>query len=225
MTPPASISRLFFLVVLLVSIYLTPRVMYILAPPFSLEISPRLSLSLSLSFSFFLLTWPLYLPLFLSLRRTPGSTYSPCRARLLLSLGNPPDTGQAGHVNASSANRAPGDVTRVGSLIRFGKEVAGVRVHLRTPRGRGDVPRTGGRDGWPVGSIYGRRVMQRRGGTDDFQDLAERIKAPSRQFVSSNFALTTFFYGEISLSRNTAKLLTDCSVLEPLFARNYIILI
>lgn len=55
-TPPASISRLFFLVVLLVSIYLTPCVMYILAPPSSLEISPRLSLSLP-----FFLILPSYL--------------------------------------------------------------------------------------------------------------------------------------------------------------------
>lgn len=64
-------------------------------------------------------------------------------------------------------------------------------------RGEGETCLARGRDGWPVGSIYGRRVMQRRGGTDGFQDLAERIKAPpSRQFVSSDFALTAFFYGE-----------------------------
>jgi len=67
-------------------------------------------------------------------------------------------------VNTSSANHAPGDVIRVGSLARFEKEFAGVRVHLRTPEG--DVSRTG-RDGWPIGSIYGQRVMQC---TDDPQN-------------------------------------------------------
>lgn len=67
-TPPASISRPFFLVALLASIYLTPRAMYILAPPFSLEISPRLSLSLSpfLSHSSFLLGRSIYPYFFLS---------------------------------------------------------------------------------------------------------------------------------------------------------------
>lgn len=82
-----------------------------------------LSLSFSLSSllrCFFLLYRSIYpyLLLFLSfsLSHSRASPYSPCRARLLLSLSNPPDTGQAGgHVNIGSANRAPSDVIRVGS--------------------------------------------------------------------------------------------------------------
>lgn len=111
-----------------------------------------MSLSLCLfSFLFYLLLHPRSFPFLLhsiypsSLRlrcALSHSPYSACRTRLLLSRGNPPDTGQAdGHVNTGPANRAPDDVIRVGSPhTEFRKEVAGVRVHLRTPEG--DVPWT-----------------------------------------------------------------------------------
>lgn len=78
--------------------------------------TPSRFLRLALSPSFTTL-----LPSFLSRSNYPRlflSHVSTLRvlSRLLLSLGNPPDTGQAGgHVNTGSANRAPTDVIRVGS--------------------------------------------------------------------------------------------------------------
>lgn len=130
-TPPASISRLFFPIVFFIFIYLSHPLHHV---P-SLLLHPLRFLCASFFFSLSL-SFTLILPSYSVVLSTPISSsllhpsYSPCRACLLLSLSNPPDTGQAGHVNTSSANRTPGDVIRVGSLARFGKEVAGVRVHL-----------------------------------------------------------------------------------------------
>lgn len=85
-----------------------------------------LSLRSSISFPFSRTASLLLLPSYSIVLATPITTLSvaqprfsllaPRSTRLLHSLSNPPDTGQAGgHVNTSPANRAPDDVTRVGS--------------------------------------------------------------------------------------------------------------
>lgn len=144
------------------SIYLIPCVISFSSSSPEIFLCPFLFIFLPCSF--FLLYCSIYpyllLSLSFSLSHSRTSPYSPCRARLLLSLSNPPDTGQAGgHVNIGSANRAPSDVIRVGSRT--------VRERSRGRKGAFVDP--GGRcatDGVgmdvPVGSIYGRCVMQRR---------------------------------------------------------------